>query len=217
MRRAAVAAFAALVGIMPASARDLDAEFLIKREGKVIGHHKVDVATDETGATVTTEIRMKVKFGPIPLYKYRHDSTERWENGALVSVEAETNDNGDRHWMTARRTEEDLMIEGSAFEGPAPAGAAPSSYWNKSILDANALISTQSGEIIDVTVKEIGDSPTPQDRPAEHYQINGTVALNLWYDGARWIGAHFVIDGEELTYEPVEQPVEYAQASGLFE
>ena len=34
--------------------------------------------------------------------------------------------------------------------------------------------------------------------------------LDIWYDGKQWVGSHFVIDGEELTYELVSNERQYA-------
>jgi len=199
-----------LTGIMPAAAHDLDAKFLIKREGKVIGYHHVDVHQTATGTVVDTKIEMRVKLGPVPLFKYDHDSHEIWRDGELISIESDTNTNGEKAYLRASRKDGVLQIDGSDYQGPAPAAAMPSNYWDKSMIDANTIISTLTGEIIDVTVEHIGQSMAPQSIKAEQYRVTGTLTLDLWYDGKKWVGSHFVIDGEELTYELVSNAHQYA-------
>ncbi len=214
--RSWVVAGALLVGLtMPAAARDLDAKFLIERKGKVIGYHAVDVTPTEAGARVDTRIEMKVGLGPITLFKYEHDSTEIWNGETLVSLVSETNNNGDREFVDAKRYGEELLIDGSGYQGPAPEGAMPSSYWDKDLVRADAMINTQTGEILDITTSRIGETRAPHDRPAVQYQLVGTLALNLWYDGERWVGSNFTVDGEELTYVLVDEPQEFAALQTL--
>ncbi len=195
---------------MPASAGNLDAKFLIKREGKVIGYHAVDVREADGAIIVDTEIEMRVKLGPIPLFKYDHASQEVWRAGEVVSIESKTNYNGDKTYLSAYRENDLLMIDGSEYQGPAPANAVPSSYWDKSLLTADALINTQNGEIVKVVIEPLGVTPAPHNREAEQFRVTGTVGMDIWYNGAQWVGSQFTIDGEELTYELVAGDRQYA-------
>ncbi len=214
--RSWVIAGAFLLGLtMPAAARDLDAKFLIERKGKVIGYHAVDVTPTNAGARVDTRIEMKVGLGPITLFRYEHDATEIWLGDRLVSLVSETNNNGDKDYVDAKRYGSELIIDASGYKGPAPAGAMPSSYWDKDLVRADAMINTQTGEILDVTTSRVGETRAPHNRTAEQFRLVGTVALNLWYDGERWVGSNFTIDGEELTYVLVDEPQEFAALESL--
>jgi Domain of unknown function (DUF6134) len=199
-----------VLATMPASARNLDANFLIIRAGKVIGYHHVDVRETAEGTIVDTEIEMRVKLGPIPLFRYNHDAREIWRDGAIISIVSKTNYNGEKTSVRAHRENGVLHIDGSDYQGPAPIAAIPSSYWDKSLIASTAIINTQTGEIIDVTVENVGETMAPHNVKAEQYRITGTVALDIWYDGPRWVGSHLVIDGEELTYELVADEPQYA-------
>ncbi len=200
-----------LLGVtLPAVAADLDAKFLIERKGKVIGYHAVDVTPTEAGMRVGTQIEMRVGIGPVTLFRYAHEATEIWRDDTLISLISETDNNGDKAFVDAKRYGEQLMINGSGYEGPAPAGAMPSSYWDKDLVHANAMINTQTGEIVEIDTSRIGETRAPHDRLAEHYQLVGSLILNLWYDGERWVGSNFTIDGEELTYVLVDEPQEFA-------
>jgi len=102
------------------------------------------------------------------------------------------------------------LIDGTDYKGPAPANAVPPSYWDKSLITSNALINTQTGEIIEVGVEHVGQTPAPDNQEAEHYHVSGTVELDIWYDGSQWIGSHLFVDGEELIYELVAGERQFA-------
>lgn len=200
---------------MPAAARDFDAKFLIERKGKVIGYHSVDVIPTGTGLRVDTRIEMEVGLGPITFFEYDHSATEIWNGETLISLVSDTNNNGEREFVDAKRYGNELMITGSEYEGPAPVGAMPSSYWDKDLVKASNMINTQTGEIINVETTRIGETKAPNNQMAEHYKLVGTIALNLWYDGEKWVGSNFTVDGEELTYVLVDEPREFAALGRL--
>ena len=196
---------------MPSNALALDAKFLIERKGKVIGYHHVEVDPVDDGYQVATNIEMKVKFGPITVFRYYHTSSEFWRDGRVERIDAKTNNNGKRTFMRAERSEDGLFIEGSDFAGFAPANAVPSTYWNYEITNADALINTQTGELVPVDVDKLGETPTPDAFEADQYRLTGTVALNLWYRDGQWVGCNFTVDGEELTYSLVESGTQFAE------
>jgi hypothetical protein len=186
-----------------ASASGLDAAFEILRKGDRIGDHFVDVEQLGEETTVRTRIKMRVKFGPLTVYRYDHEAEEIWRDGVVARIDSRTNDNGEKASLKVRREGDQLLIEGSGFTGAAPLAVAPSSYWNRSLVSASALLNTQNGEIIPVKTAALGVTTTPGGARAEQFHINGTVGLNIWYDGPRWVGSNFKIDGEELTYRPI--------------
>ena len=194
---------------MAASASNFDAEFLIKRKGKVIGFHRVDVTETEFGYDVKTAIRMKVKVGPIPVFKYRHDAQETWADGELVSFSAITDRNGRDFYAKAQRDVDGLTISGTKFEGEAPDGVFPSSYWNRGLVDAGHMFNTLHGEIMEIEVASLGEKEASYGGLAEKFRIKNETDLYLWYDGFRWVGAEFTIDGEALVYELADSESDY--------
>lgn len=184
----------------PASAGELDAAFTIVRKGSQIGYHAVRVDVDGDAMRIETRIRMRVKFGPLVLYHYDLSSSEIWRDGALYSLDSRTDRNGKDMTLAVRRDGDELVVDGSSYAGPAPLHVMPGAYWNKAIVDASMLLNTQNGALIPVVVENVGRSPTPAGAVGEHYRVRGSVTLDLWYDGAQWTGAEFVIDGEELSY-----------------
>ena len=73
------------------------------RNDSPLGTHVVTFATSGPTLTVTTAIDYQVKLGPITLFRYSLRSTETWRDNTLLSVRAETNDDGKADFMRADR------------------------------------------------------------------------------------------------------------------
>lgn len=196
---------AILMSSAMAGAAELDAAFDIIRKGDRIGYHAVKV--EETGdgtVRVATRIEMQVKFGPIPVFRYEHVANETWRNGRLESLSSTTDNNGKPESLSVRREGEALLIDGTRFQGTGPGDAIPSSYWNRAIVSTSTLLDTQNGRLIEVTTANLGQTTSPAGAPAEQHRLTGSVDLNLWYDGPRWVGADFVVRGQALSYRLVD-------------
>ncbi len=192
-------------GFSTAGASELGAAFDIIRKGDRIGFHAVNVEETAAGETrVETRIEMQVRLGPIPVFRYEHLSTETWRGGLLQTVESRTDNNGKNETLSVRREGDGLLVNGTRYQGTGPGDAIPSSYWNKAIISARTLLDTQNGRLIDVEIENLGETPSPSGMKAEQHRLTGTVDLNLWYDGSRWVGADFIVRGQALTYRLVE-------------
>ena len=213
MRAALVSLFLVIFATMPASAGELDAEFLIKRKDKVIGFHRVSIEENGEEQTVTTTIRMKVKFGPIVVFRYTHLSVEEWRDGMLISLASTTDRNGKEMFARAQRTEDGIEIEGTKFTGAAPFEALPSSYWNKALIESSSMFNSQHGEVMDIVVSSLGVVEAEHGAPAEKYELASETNLYLWYDGPRWVGAEFTIDGEALVYELADSAKDFERTA----
>src|SRR5450432_3757912 len=100
---------AALVAFAPASlaAASLDhppsLAFDIVRKGSTIGYHTLRFTEEGARLIVDIEIRIKITFASIPVFRYEHDSREVWQDGQLVALDTRTNDDGEAFKVTARR------------------------------------------------------------------------------------------------------------------
>lgn len=203
--------FAALMAYLsfPLAAEASDAgaaaAFRIIWRDQPIGYHVVRAEETAQGLRVETRIEMRIKFGPIQLYRYSHQALEIWRGGELVSISSTTNDDGEEMTLAGWRENGVLMVEGDAYQGPVPEGAAPSSWWNKALLEAKIILDTQNGELHAVRVDHLGRTQAPHGGLAEHYRMTGTASLDLWFDGPRWVGSRAVVDGEKLTFKPITE------------
>ncbi len=207
-RRLLLAGLAALP-VAPAMALPVPASrrlaFRVVRNGSNIGQHVLTFAGEESRLTVQVAVDLAVGIGPITLYRYRHRATERWEDGRVVSFQAETNDDGTVSTIAMRLDGDALAVESSqAGRYRAPPGALPATHWNRRMLDG-PFINTQTGEVLRPAVARPGTGPVPwsPQRQADRYVLTGPIDLETWYDTTPlWVGLRFRgRDGSSIHYE----------------
>jgi hypothetical protein len=181
--------------------------FRMMRHGSQIGTHTLTFARAGDTLTVQIAVDALVTLISIPIARYKHRSVETWHGTTLVALTGSTDKNGDHEWMSAQRTDQGLVVQGSKTRRyVAPASAIPTSYWNKQMLDG-PMISLEDGVLLS---PRIADLRTDNVRlasgsviPAAHYNLSGAFAVDLWYDNSQaWVSmALTVADGSEVHYE----------------
>lgn len=174
--------------------------FRIVRKGSAIGSHHLEFTRTEDALTVRIAVEILVKFGPIALYRYNHRNVEHWEAGKLVSMEAETNDDGSKNAVRLRRRSDEILVESAnGANYVAPANALAATHWNMAELTV-PMINPQNGRLLQPTVtKAEGDGL------GGHFVLSGDVDLELWYDKDQaWSSLAFKAeDGTIISYERV--------------
>ena len=176
------------------------------RNGSAIGTHSLAFARRGAELGVTIAVDYVVKFGPIPVYRYALRATETWRGDDLLSVRAETNDDGETAFMRADRVDGRLVVDGSkSGRYTAPAGAIAATHWNRREIDA-PMINPQNGDLMVFTVAPRGATTVTLASgvatEALHFALTGPSALDLWYDRAGvWVALRAVArDGSLITY-----------------
>ena len=176
------------------------------RNGSAIGTHSLVFTRRGAELGVTIAVDYVVKFGPIPVYRYALRATETWRGDDLLSVRAETNDDGEAAFMRADRVDGRLAVDGSkSGRYTAPAGAIAATHWNPRELDG-PMINPQNGDLMAFTVAPRGGTTVTlasgATTDAQHFALTGPSALDLWYDRAGvWAALRAVArDGSLITY-----------------
>ena len=194
-----------LVAALPRRALAAGGErrFEVLRDGDPIGEQVTSVARDGEALEVSVRVRILVKVLGIGAYRYELDSRERWEGGALVSLDGETNDDGERQVARVRREGGRLVSSGS-WSGEIPEGAATTTYGTPEFLERGTWISTQTGRPLAVSVAQAGSAEIPgPDGPltARRWQVSGDIDLALFYDDrGEWMGSAFDAGGETARF-----------------
>lgn len=183
--------------------------FDVVRRGSRIGAHTIDFR-DEAGALVVDiALDIVVRAGPIAVFRYRHRATERWRDGAFLSLVSRTDDDGTAAFANVERRADGLLaVEGSkSGRVTAPAAALPATHWNYRQLSA-PMINPQHGEVLTPAVLDRGEETLADGRGAaraRRFAITGPAPLDLWYDEARiWRALAFKAqDGSAVTYVAV--------------
>ena len=180
-----------LLGAAPVAAGQ-SAEFVVLRGGTPIGSHRVEVETVGDDTKVHVSIALDVAFGPIPLYKYRHDSQEIWRQGRLIRLDSHTNDDGDILTLSVRSVAGGLRGDGSKGVFTAPADTVPTSYWNPALATNRPLLDSQIGRLLDVVRVPLGSG---------RWRLEGELNLDIAYSPqGQWTGLSFRHKGADFVY-----------------
>ena len=131
-------------------------EFDIYRNDNHIGKHIFSFKKSDGQLAVESEINFKIKKFGIVLYKYHVLGTEIYQNGELIKFNSKTNQNGKQKYVNMKLENGEYIIDGSSYKGKAPEDYLLGTWWNHSIIKAEAQISAVSGRIIKQKVTSLG-------------------------------------------------------------
>ncbi len=210
LSKAGLLGFGALPWPVIASASDVafgkgsPTVFTAYRNGSRLGFHRIDYSKDEDRLVADIEIAFDVKLAFIPVYRYRHRNREVWQAGQLISLETETDDNGEDHKVSAVRKEGRILVDGSEGRLDLPGDSQTTSYWNEASIERGQWIDTQSGKLVrSAVIKRPPEQVLVegQNLEATRYDLDGDITCSLWYADGRWVRLLFVTeDGSEIVY-----------------
>lgn len=178
--------------------------FRIVRNDSAIGSHVLTFSPAGNALVVRVVVDIAVKFGPITLYRYSHRAEERWEDAAVVSLDADTNDDGTVSRTVVRRVADGYSVEGlGVARYVAPPETLPATHWNRRMLDG-PMINTQTAELMRPVVTRVGASRVAGGTTeADHFTLRGDADLDTWYDARpAWVALRFTAkDGSVIRYE----------------
>jgi hypothetical protein len=179
--------------------------FKVLRKGNDFGTHKISFSGDPDGKlVVTSDVSLRAGLGPITVFRYTLEAQETWQDGVLVGLSGTTNDNGDRLQVEAQKQGDGLSVAGSEYAGDVDLGILPSSHWHKGQVAASQILSTEDGEVLDVTTQQVGReiiSVAGRQVEADRYLLKSDIDLDLWYDTQnRLVKLAFEARGQNIEY-----------------
>ena len=180
-------------------------EFNILRNDKYIGKHIFSFKKENNQTSVYSEINFEIKKFGIVLYKYNVRGTEYYKDGKLIKFSSKTNQNGKEKYVNIELKGDDFIIDGSSFKGNVPANYLLGTWWNHSIIKAEAQISAVSGRIIKQKVTFLGKENLNIDGKTYntlHFNFSSSdqkldkgkkLNTDVWYDEntLNWVKATF--------------------------
>ena len=188
--------------------------FRVLLDEREIGFHDYVVTRENNRARVETVAQFDVRILFINAYRYRHRNVELWEDGCLSSIQAETDDNGDRLQVAGAPSDSGFRVGSASGEATLSSSCVQTfAYWNPDVLGATQLLNSQTGEWVDVAIEEVGSDNVRYgalDIPARRVRIAMPAGrIDLWYEreSGRWLALESPTEGGRLLrYEPVELP-----------
>ncbi len=173
--------------------------FDIRREGASIGRHEVRFNRKGERLEVDVDIDIAVSLAFIPIFSYRHRTHEVWQDGRLVALDSETDDDGTALAVSARQRADGLWVSGAEGDFLAPAAVLPTSYWNPLTVRQTSLLDSQHGRLLEVRPAFVGMERLAEG-PARRYRLSGDLEADLWYTGDEWVKIAFEARGADVSY-----------------
>ncbi|MEM8983886.1 MAG: DUF6134 family protein [Pseudomonadota bacterium] len=177
--------------------------FDVMLDKRNIGVHRFELIKGGGAIELRSDARFDVKILFINAFRYRHQSTEQWRDGCLVSVEAATDSNGDSLSVVGTTSAEGFVVDGKAGEETLDSGCIMSfAYWNPAIIEQSALLNTQTGVYQAVDIRRVGEENVQAaggSYPAVRYDIDtGKGVIKLWYgaESNRWLALEAPAKGD---------------------
>ncbi len=179
-------------------------EFDVLRDGGEFGSHIVKFSREGDTLTVDTDVVLKVAFGPITLFDYSHDVTEKYVGDRLTWVGSRTKKDGKWKTLSAQAGEGGLKVEGSKFKGLLPGKVIPSTHWNRDEMTLPTMFSTETGEMLPIKVKDRGVENIKaggKTISARRFDVDSEIDASFWYDDqGRWVKCAFETQGSKIDY-----------------
>ena len=149
------------------------------------------------------DVNLVVKIFGITFYSYSLKNRELWEEGQLIKLTSEAQENKKKDQLSVHKKANNLHIEGSKFTGEISENAATTSYFTSDFLLRKLWINTHNGKPLNVDFMASGEeniSTFSGERIAKKWVNSGDLDLSLFYDASGdWIGSSFPVRGEEAT------------------
>ncbi len=182
---------------------DSSREFLVIWRNMTIGSSNIRVRRDQKKLRTEIDVNLVVKIFGITFYSYSLKNRELWEEGQLIKLTSEAQENKKKDQLSVHKKAKNLYIEGSKFTGEISENAATTSYFTSDFLLRKIWINTHNGNPLNVDFMASGEeniSTFSGERIAKKWVNSGDLDLSLFYDAnGDWIGSSFPVRGEQAT------------------
>jgi hypothetical protein len=195
-RRALVAGMLGLPSLALAAPGGIG--FRVIRGGSAVGTHVVRFRDEGPVLVAESEVRITVRLAGFTVFRYAHDTQERWQGARLLALTSRLDRNGTPGFCEVRAEGNALLLRGTAGEARLPGTAAPLTWWRAESLTAGVpLFDPRRGEAV---APELQRSAVAG---GTRVKLIGGEGAEVLYDAAgTWIGfATTGEDGSAVRYE----------------
>lgn len=181
--------------------------FKVFLDDQEIGQHTFEIIDRDNTRYVDVEARFDVKFLFFTAYYYQHSNHEVWQGNCLNSIQSNTDDNGETQFVQGKTNGDVFQLRTPQGENRVDGCIKTFAYWDPSILNSDYLLNAQTGELMPVSIDDLGiQSINVTGKPvaAQHYRINtDQFSIDLWYSPQReWLALQSATrDGAVLRYQ----------------
>lgn len=180
--------------------------FEIYRNGDLVGEHQTRFEQNETGWTVSSDMKIEITFLGFTAYSFTYAAQEKWQNSELDMLEVRINDDGEKEEFTAERTPEGVTIKLLGEDIIHDSPLITTNHWKYKVVTQNEVLNTLTGNVNRVLIADMGWEQVPVangEVKAKRYEYSGDLTdTTVWYDEqGRWIKLAFKArDGSDIEY-----------------
>lgn len=179
--------------------------FDVHRDGDPAGTHSVRFERNPEGLRVASRFELSINFLFFRAYRFDYRSEALWQDGNLVSIVAEVDDNGDRFRFDARREGKHLAVRTPERADFLLFPVFPTNHWNAEVLSRKRVLNTLTGLVNEVDIVSKGQERVETENgavKATWYAYTGGLQTEVWYDAeGRWVKMRFEgRDGSSIDY-----------------
>ena len=168
-------------------------EFVIIRNDKEVGWHKVKFSKTNEGYKVDSTAYIKARYLLFLDYIFEYSSTSYWQNNQLLKNIINVDDDGNKYSIKANRLDEnniEIINEDEEKYTHEGNDIFPSDHWHPYEIKSKYLLNTLNGEVLNITVNKIDDNT---------WYVDGKVKYYINYDNeGRWTGLKFDADEDDI-------------------
>ena len=176
--------------------------FRVLLDGREIGEHRFTLTTEGENRQLLSEAAFAVRLLFINAWRYQHRADETWQGNCLRSLVAKTTTNGSVERVSADSRGGRLVVDQGSEQRLLDGCVQSFAYWNPSILEAQSLLNSQTGELQQVRITPLGtENITVRGAPTmtQRYRISApAMHIDLWYVGERWVALESLVKGDRL-------------------
>lgn len=182
-----------------------DIQFSVVRNGDPIGTHRVTFDRRDDVVVADSRLDIRVKVLMVTAYRFLYTSTDVWQDGCLVALNAMIDDNGKTKTIRAEKRDGGLTVVGPEGTQAGPSDLFPTNHWNAGVIGSNRVIDTLKGTVANVRIADRGVETViagGRKQQARRFAYTGDVETEVWYDDAgRWLKMRFIAqDGSVVEY-----------------
>lgn len=185
--------------------------YALSRNGDVVGEQRMDFVRDHGKLTVVSDVHLDVKFLGFNLYGFRQHVEEVWQDGTLLSLSSEADDDGTPKKVSMARQGDRLIGTYNGRPRNVSANLLTSTFWNFDAVHQKIILDCFKGKERDVVIEDKGETsvvlPTGEVK-ARHYVVGGELLRELWYDanGVLISGQLVAKDGSIVRQDLLKRP-----------
>ena len=176
-------------------------EFLVLRDGLVVGKHTVRFQQKADELIADTQFHIDIKLLGLSLYNYTYESREIWEADKLMKLEVKVDDDGSLKSHSLQYEANGYKLNGKLLNVPS-SSLIPTNHWNPAVINKTNVFNTILGKINSVKILEVGNEPVQTNDgtiSATRYQYSGDLKLDAWYDNkGRWVKLKFLAEDQSV-------------------